>query len=376
MAAAQPQGGQGDNSTGILWGIAAIFVAAFGAWFLFRKYIVLFYLTIKLYEIQLVNTLSNNRLIDLYQKTLVYLAQPDKVVFADMMAIGDGVGTWLRIPLALLMFILAVLVYLSNTTRVFKTVYTMRQFASLEKANWPQISPVLELDLLKTNIDVGPWAMALTPMNFCKRYKLLEEIRPSGHESFGRKDRVRIEVVLKKGEANKLFALQLGQQWQGVDRLASHAKALFAVFAARINADTKAATHLLNQLSSSSVNKLDLSGVDDLVKKHLPTPIVQHIINSYAYNYTVMAAMLEAAREDGVQASADFLWLKPLDRKLWYTLNMVGRQTPYVEVAGIFAHWIAEKEAGRRLIVPMIEEATKALEVALKEVIYRPDSTK
>ena len=36
--------------------------------------------------------------------------------------------------------------------------------------------------------------------------------------------------------------------------------------------------------------------------------------------------------------------------KLWYTLNTVGRQTPFLEVAGIFAHWIAEREAGRRVV--------------------------
>ena len=86
-----------------------------------------------------------------------------------------------------------------------------------------------------------------------------------------------------------------------------------------------------------------------------------------------MASMLEEARQDGVQASADFLWLKPLDRRLWYTLNTVGRQTPFIEVAGIFAHWIAEKEAQRRLRVPMVEEATNAVELALKDVVYRPD---
>ena len=51
----------------------------------------------------------------------------------------------------------------------------------------------------------------------------------------------------------------------------------------------------------------------------------------------------------------------------------MGRQTPFVEVAGIFAHWVAEKEAGRKLIVPMVEEATNALEIALKEVVYNPD---
>ena len=54
-------------------------------------------------------------------------------------------------------------------------------------------------------------------------------------------------------------------------------------------------------------------------------------------------------------------------------LNTVGRQTPFVEVAGPFAHWVAEKEMGKRLLVPMVEEATNALELALKDIIYKQD---
>jgi intracellular multiplication protein IcmP len=68
--------------------------------------------------------------------------------------------------------------------------------------------------------------------------------------------------------------------------------------------------------------------------------------------------------------------LKPYDRRLWYTLNTVGRQTPFPEVAGIFAHWVAERDMGRKLMVPMVEEATTALEVALTEIIYKPDEEK
>src|SRR4029079_9643029 len=113
---------------------------------------------------------------------------------------------------------------------------------------------------------------------------------------------------------------------------------------------------------------LDYSGVDELLKKHINSKDVQTILKSHAYVMTVMASMLEKARDDGVQASADFLWLKPRDRRLWYMMNTVGRQTPFIEVAGVYAHWIAEKEAGKRILVPMVEEASKALEIALKEV--------
>jgi intracellular multiplication protein IcmP len=101
--------------------------------------------------------------------------------------------------------------------------------------------------------------------------------------------------------------------------------------------------------------------------------MVKKITDGHAYILTVMASMLTLARLDGVQASADFLWLKPIDRRLWYILNTVGRQTPFVEVAGIFAHWVAEKELERKLLIPMVEEATNALELALQDIIYKPD---
>jgi intracellular multiplication protein IcmP len=376
-------GGQGDNSTGIVWGVAAVFVAIGIIWYMFKAALVRFYLTIKLFEVDFINNLVNylssyftfnDQHFEQVRSAILYArANAGTVHFADVVTLGTVVGDWLRIPFLILLLLLAVLVYVCNNTRNYKRVYNMRELAKLEKVNWPQISPVLHLDLVKTDIDVGPWAMAMTPMQFCKRYKLLEEYRPQPRAGTSRKDWDKLEVKLKRGEANKLFALQLGSLWHSTHALPPHVKALFAVFAARINADSDAAAKLLLQLNQSCRGTLNTSGTEQLIKKHEGTKLVQEIIHSHAYVLTVMCQMLEAAREDGVQASADFLWLKPLDRRLWYCLNTVGRQTPFVEVAGVFAHWVAEKEAARRLIVPMTEEASNALELALKEVVYKKD---
>jgi intracellular multiplication protein IcmP len=295
------------------------------------------------------------------------------VKFPELVLLGTTIGNGFRIPLMILLLGLAVVVYFANSTREFKHTYSMPQLAQFEKSNWPQITPVAGIDLNKVDIDTGPWAMAMNPMQFCKRHQLLDEVAVERVEGMSRKDWDRIDVVLRRGKANKLFVMQLGPVWRGVDHLTPHAKALFAAFCARIAADSSGAANLLLQIAASSGGKLNFSGTDALLQKHINHKIVQKVTQDHAYELTVMAAMLEAARADGVQASADFLWLKPLDRRLWYTLNTVGRQTPFAEVAGIFAHWIAEKEAGRKLMVPMVDEATKALEIALKEVIYRPD---
>lgn len=366
--------GQGDNSSAMLWGVAATFAALGVLWYVFKDQLVIFYLTLKLYEVKLLNVITFGHMSPVRDAILAALAKPDSIKFPELIEIGRGVGSWVRVPLMMLMFALAYIVFISNTVRSYKRTYNMSELAKLEKVNWPQISPVLHLDLIKTDIDKGPWAMGLTPMQFSKRHRLLEEVRAQRREGIQRKTLDRVEVVLKKGEANKIFSLQLGSLWAGTNKLPPHARALFAIFAARINADSAPAAHLIKQLNEScTTGTLNMTGVNELLKKHENTKLVQQVVQSHAYVLTVMAAMLEAARQDGVQASADFLWLKPLDRKLWYTLNSVGRQTPFVEVGGVFAHWIAEKVAGKKLIMPMIDEATKALEVALKEVVYKPD---
>lgn len=368
--AAPPQQGQSDNSMGVLWITGAILVFAAIIWVFFKKTIIAIYFRLKLIEISLVSLFTSS-LTD--TRTVILNSNPATLSFQDVMKVGDAVGSYIRYPLIFLVLMLAAVIYFANSVRVFKRIYKMRDLAELEHTNWPQITPVIKLDLVKTDIDKGPWAMAMTPMQFCKRYKLLEERKTQRQEGMTRKEWDKLEVVLKRGQANKIFAMQLGNLWQGTQKLPLHARALFAVFAARFCGDSKAAADLLKRISASAETKLDFTGTEELLKKYESHKNIEKIVGTHAYVLSVMASMLEAARTDGVQASADFLWLKPVDRRLWYMLNTVGRQTPFVEVAGPFAHWVAEKTLGRPLLAPMVEEATNALELALKEIVYQRD---
>ncbi len=363
-------GDQSDNATGLLWIIAAVLIGCYIIWYLYRVQLTKAYFAIKLFEIKLVSYFTN-RLSDV--RDVILSTDPATLTFKDVLQVGNAVGEYIRIPIIILILLLAVGIYFANSTRSFKRTYTMRDLAEAEKKNWPQITPPLGLDLDKQDIDKGPWAMALTPMQFCKRHKLLQEHKPEPKEGMTRREWSRVEVSLKRGQATKIFSIQLGPLWQGIDKLPLHTRALFGIFAAKYHSDVAAVTAMVNQLSVSSKAKMDFTGVDELCKKYQDSKIVKRVTASHAYVLTVMASMLQTAREDGVQSSSDFLWLKPVDRKLWYMLNTVGRQTPFVEVAGPFAHWTAEKLMGRRLLVPMVEEATNALEIALKEIVYHPD---
>ena len=110
-----------------------------------------------------------------------------------------------------------------------------------------------------------------------------------------------------------------------------------------------------------------------LLRKHVRSKVVGRACSPHAYQYTLMASLLEAARNDGVFATAEFIWLKPINRPLWYMLNNAGRQTAFPEVSGLYAHWIVEKRLRRPLKVPQVEQAVLGLQAALDDILYKED---
>src|ERR1700733_11453768 len=125
MPGAAPQGGnQGDNSAGMLWGIAAVFAALGAIWYVFKDPIIAFYLAIKVYELDLMGIISkyvlhNPAYFDqVKQVVLYYRYNPAKAKFSDILLIGNSVGDWLRYPCVVILVLLAIAVYVGNAARV------------------------------------------------------------------------------------------------------------------------------------------------------------------------------------------------------------------------------------------------------------------
>ncbi|GAB4392278.1 MAG: type IVB secretion system coupling complex protein DotM/IcmP [Gammaproteobacteria bacterium] len=367
---AQSSQGGADNSLGPLWLTILLFAALFLVWYFAHDYIVRFVFQVKLVQAEFIRLFTSSISGDI---AALKAANPSAVSFQEMVELSAAVGEYTRYIVIVVLVALGALLYFNNVILEFRRTYNMKDLRELEQNNWPQIKPVLKLDLLKEDIDKGPWAMAINPMPYAKRHKLLQEEPPLIEEN-KLKSKGKPQVSLIKSKARKMFTLQLGHYWNGIDNLPQHTLALFAIFAARMNRDRDSANKLLKQIANSTESgKLDFSGAYELAKKHLDSKLVQKVLNKHAFILTVMLSMLDQARHDGVIATADFLWLKPVDRPLWYCLNSLGRQTPFVEAAGPFAHWLAEKEVSRRIMVPMIEEAVNGLDAAIKELIYSPD---
>lgn len=377
----QPSSGQGGGADAmdILWIGAAILGALAIAWYFGKAYITNYILHLRYYEIVCVDFFANffikfahaiglpvSTKSFLLPQLLEYVRQHFGTVVSIpiLVTISTEVGKYLRFPLAFILFGLAAVLYFSSKTRNLRHIFDTKTLKVMEQENWPQISPVLKLDLVSTKLDDGPWAMAESPMKFCKKYKLLDVEHKEG----------KYIAKLKKGAAFRVLSLQLGPKWRSPEALPIHLKALFAVFAARIDNDKKSADALLDQIAASASGpKLDFTGVDALMRKHMNNKKVQKITILHGYVTTVFASLLVGAREVGVLAGSEFIWLKPIDRRMWYMLNTVGRQTAVAEIVGAYAHWLAEKKLGLPLVVPMVDEGVRGLESALSEILYKPD---
>lgn len=367
-----PAGGgqnQADNHMAPVWIIVSIFVVVFAIWYLFRIPLIKGFLFVKLLEIDAIApfTSSLNGL-----RQVILTTNPTDFSYASLVMIANKVGNYTAFFAGFFLLLFAILLYRKSIGLRFRQTYTMKTLLKVENVNWPQTTPIVGLDLIKEDIETGPWAMAKTPMQFAKINNLLKEQKKVAEEGMLSRE-AKLEVILNKPKTVEVFVRQLGRPWQGIDALNMHTKALFAIFVARLNNDIEAAAALMRQIAASSHSKkLNFSGVRELLEKHRNNPLIEEVTSRHAFVFTVMASILELSRTVGVEASADFLWLKPIDRRLWYMLNAVGRQTPQSEVAGPFAHWLVEKSLNRRVVTPMIDEAVKGLEGAIASVIYKP----
>ena len=367
--AQQPQQSGGDNSLAPVWITVLLVGIAYIIWTMGHAHIFSFIFHLNIWQAKAVNffigqgQLSNE----------IYLMQtldPATVNWGQLVLLTGLVGNYVRYPIIAILVFLAIYLYKSDITLKFRKAHDMLTLRAQEQYNWPAIMPVVKQDLVNEDINKGPWAMAMTPMEFARKYQLLKKEDALLDNPVPGQE---MTAGVRRGDAKRVFTLQLGPYWSGFDHCSPQARALAAVFMARLNRDRGAASKILESLDKScSSGKPDFSVATSVLKKYQDTEIVQDIVAKHAYVLTVLASLLQRSRDDGVVPSAEFLWLKPIDRRLWYMLNCIGRQTPFAEVSGPFAHWRAEAVMGRRSLVPMIDEAIKALEVAVKEVKLSP----
>ena len=106
---------------------------------------------------------------------------------------------------------------------------------------------------------------------------------------------------------------------------------------------------------------------DTDIRKIINQRKAEQVMGRHAYIRTGLMSMLEEGRNSGVIPSLWYRgWLKGADRTLWYCISTVGRRVSFVECAGVFAHWLLEKELVRPVPHIFVNEAIDGLYAALR----------
>lgn len=352
-----------SSNDDFLFILAGIIFIVVGVFYLAHDKMVAYYRTIYgflaslYYQILPIDFLKN-----IVDRTTVYEASE--------LTLGEMYGySFIQIPIILIF--IGILSYffvpaiLKNKSNIFRRNFNDKNRWELVKAElplWKWTAPVIGKKINEQSLREGDWAMPLTPLEFCRKYQLLND-----------------NNTVNREKTNIVFLHQLGNVWKGFDYLKPEEQALLACFAAqasKIQGGQAEAQKYLGIMSLTSVDKIDFSWAKQVWDKYKDSDYVKKVVYSYGYNYTVLSSMLLNARLYGKLPNSYFLWLKPYNRELYFVLRSAGSpiintgpQVPFVEGAAAFAHRLAEESNGKPILRPFISTATEGVVEYIEQIM-------
>lgn len=314
-------------------------------------------------------------------------ADPASLSWDTMQKVLRYTGSWIRWPFLLLLVLFGVTSIFMGRVGDLVRRFNMESLLKNNAESFPCLRPVVgrgKYLLSRESYDAGPWKVARTPVQFALENGLLldeagKAIKPeqallkNGMASMlrpawgnARLDEKKSLVVLKK---------QLGKRFKGHKSLSSCRRALAAALLAYAEGDKKACLAILDAISTSYREEkgqpfcplLTARGFVKKLnwKKHKKSLSENCLTRHSAYELPWFMALLYRARQKGVLASSQFLWLRPLDRPLWYALNQCGGRAAWAEGFAAWAHYQAEEKAGKALPEPHVQPAVASLRQSL-----------
>lgn len=134
------------------------------------------------------------------------------------------------------------------------------------------------------------------------------------------------------------------------DRFSDTGKIIYALLCAHAfggdegKADfAKARDQLNNAARGAAHGFTNLTVAQWLYTKYRNNSTAKKLFAIHHWEYTYLYEMLLQAKRQGKCGHWEYMWLKPMNRILFYTQNTVGRLTPHTESAATFAQYIYER---------------------------------
>lgn len=315
-------------------------------------------------------------------------ADPASLSWETMQKVLRYSGSWIRWPFVLLLALFGVASVFMGRVGGLVRRFNMESLLRHNAESFPCLRPVVgrgKYLLSPESYDSGPWRLARTPVQFALEHGLLfnEAGVPFSPDQALRHGLPSTELPawgharLDEKKALAELTKQLGKRFEGYENLSFCRRALAVAFLAYANGDKMGCVALLDAVSlsyreengrvtCSILEAEDFAGrLEKTWEQHKSVLQERSLLNHVAFELPWFMALLYRARRKGVLATSQFLWLRPLDRPLWYALNQCGGRAAWAEGFAPWAHYTAEEQAGRALAEPHVVPAVASLKQAL-----------
>ena len=270
------------------------------------------------------------------------------------MEVRTRVGMQTRFVIAGIISCCALLVFWKLKRKKFNRTFSLaggkgqpQSFNSYQAKHWKVAAFSASFDPDSSDNQIEP---AYTPMEWLQMNQISYEAG-----SFDR------DLVLNA------FVRQLGQPWHGFGETNLAVQTVLVLCALHLlrRKDSLDAREII---SCAWANNQDGKVASkQLVEQYSNDSEIDYVISTitsrHGFENTAVIGLLTRSREiAGVLASSDFLWLRKVDRNLWYAINNTGRRRFHIEGAAVMAHFFVENLHECALIEPQVLEAVNGLE--------------
>lgn len=289
---------------------------------------------------------------------------------ADTMGtLGLLVGNYIRWPICIVIAVLATRSWIHHGVGdQFKRNFTFQSLLIESVKNFPCLAPVVGRDILNEPLDSGPWKVARTPLQYAIENELI--VRADGKDLdkslfISQKTgmvNLRSPVTVEHGHgyefdsaaADVLFKKQIGDRLTSIKSLSDYKVGLIGAFMAFGAGNKDKGQGMLDQMSVSFVEgpgpvdlKIDVEGAMELFNQYSQDAGMLDATSKHrSFVNVFILALYKYAKQKGVISSSQFIWLRPTDRTLWYTLNQEGGREPWSEATMPFIHFRLEQMLG------------------------------
>ncbi|PSU89775.1 hypothetical protein [Photobacterium kishitanii] len=337
-----------------------------------------------------------------------------------------SIGRLAFIIVAPIYFLISFVIFKKLVTRnLFNNKFSVITFAETMAEGFPELLPVV-FDNPQNHrcIDTGKWRMSPKILPYLRANNCILDYSVNGVDKF----------KLDREATSELLEKQVGKRWSSFKELSKEERTVAAIAMPMVSSPklgvprmiklikmlgyaysskpgfVSSFNKLLKNIIPNSINLLNLSkmrksgenpwldfihlfvgiysGIKEdfrkikykiksnrevnlIIKTFQNDQKIKSVIKIHAYDYTVIASLIEEARKGGKLPSCMSLWLKTVDRNLFYVFNNLGRQVGWIECLGFWAHYMAEKSTNAPFPYPKIENGIDGIDEYLWGSFYQ-----